>query len=308
MSISTERAQQLLQLFEQLKQTILDIDKKYSLNYQEPQLDLPPSLDLQPLEYVPKTQEQLVALARADVSPNHTNKVRNLEQSYLRQKQSLEGKKLRLAESSRKKLEDLLKKYNEDIKKLRRRLVNNGLIYSSVVTKYNDDALQGYNEQVSQSITHFDNLLDEVDVQLEQLQSRYNQGLNSLDDELGLRIHQRLQELLLAEQKEQERIAKYNTTLSEKETKYQASCQKALEYARQSEYDRALKAAQLYAQLGESGVEAQKISEKYNYCKQYFRTWLKEEALFVIQSDSFLSGHLGNYYVSLVDWVNANLP
>ena len=308
MSISTERAQQLLQLFEQLKQTILDIDKKYSLNYQEPQLDLPPSLDLQPLEYVPKTQEQLVALARADVSPNHTNKVRNLEQSYLRQKQSLEGKKLRLAESSRKKLEDLLKKYNEDIKKLRRRLVNNGLIYSSVVTKYNDDALQGYNEQVSQSITHFDNLLDEVDVQLEQLQSRYNQGLNSLDDELGLRIHQRLQELLLAEQKEQERIAKYNTTLSEKETKYQASCQKALEYARQSEYDRALKAAQLYAQLGESGVEAQKISEKYNYCKQYFRTWLKEEALFVIQSDSFLSGHLGNYYVSLVDWVNVNLP
>ena len=308
MSISTERAQQLLQLFEQLKQTILDIDKKYSLNYQEPQLDLPPSLDLQPLEYVPKTQEQLVALARADVSPNHTNKVRNLEQSYLRQKQSLEGKKLRLAESSRKKLEDLLKKYNEDIKKLRRRLVNNGLIYSSVVTKYNDDALQGYNEQVSQSITHFDNLLDEVDVQLEQLQSRYNQGLNSLDDELGLRIHQRLQELLLAEQKEQERIAKYNTTLSEKETKDQASCQKALEYARQSEYDRALKAAQLYAQLGESGVEAQKISEKYNYCKQYFRTWLKEEALFVIQSDSFLSGHLGNYYVSLVDWVNANLP
>lgn len=308
MSISTERAQQLLQLFEQLKQTILDIDKKYSLNYQEPQLDLPPSLDLQPLEYVPKTQEQLVALARADVSPNHTNKVRNLEQSYLRQKQSLEGKKLRLAESSRKKLEDLLKKYNEDIKKLRRRLVNNGLIYSSVVTKYNDDALQGYNEQVSQSITHFDNLLDEVDIQLEQLQSRYNQGLNSLDDELGLRIHQRLQELLLAEQKEQERIAKYNTTLSEKETKYQASCQKALEYARQSEYDRALKAAQLYAQLGESGVEAQKISEKYNYCKQYFRTWLKEEALFVIQSDSFLSGHLGNYYVSLVDWVNVNLP
>ena len=308
MSISTERAQQLLQLFEQLKQTILDIDKKYALNYQEPQLDLPPSLDLQPLEYVPKTQEQLVALARADVSPNHTNKVRNLEQSYLRQKQSLEGKKLRLAESSRKKLEDLLKKYNEDIKKLRRRLVNNGLIYSSVVTKYNDDALQGYNEQVSQSITHFDNLLDEVDVQLEQLQSRYNQGLNSLDDELGLRIHKRLQELLLAEQKEQERIAKYNTTLSEKETKYQASCQKALEYARQSEYDRALKAAQLYAQLGESGVEAQKNSEKYNYCKQYFRTWLKEEALFVIQSDSFLSGHLGNYYVSLVDWVNVNLP
>lgn len=308
MSITTERAQELITMYQDLKDTILDIDKKYSLNYQEPQLDLPPTLGLEPMEYVPKTEEELLALATADVTPNHTNKVRNFEQSYLRTKQGYEAQKLRLTESSRKKLAELLDKYNAEVKTLRRKLINNGLIFSSVVTKANDDALSDYNDQVSQSIIHYDSLLDAVDVQLEELENRYTQGLNSLDEELALRIQERYQELLYREQKDEERITKYNTALSEKETKYQASCQKALEYARQAEYERALKAAQLYAKLGESGVESQKISEKYNYCKQYFIGWKQEEALYVVGSDSFLSTHLGDYYPSLTSWIINNLP
>lgn len=307
MSITAERAQEIIDLYQGLKATILDIDKKYSLNYQEPELELPPTLGLEPMEYTPKTESELLALATADVAPNHTNKVRNFEQSYLRTKQGYEAQKLRLTESSRKKLEELLGKYTAQVKTLRRKLINNGLIFSSVVTKANDDALADYNSQVSQSIIHYDGLLDAVDVQLEELENRYTQGLNSLDEELQLRIQERYQELLYRQQKDAERVEKYNKTLLEKETKYQASCQKALEYARQAEYERALKAAQLYAELGESGVEAQKISEKYNYCKQYFVSWKRDEALYVVSSDSFLSAHLGAYYSSLTSWITNTL-
>ena len=307
MSITAERAQQLLEMYQELKNTILDIDKKYCLNYQEPQLNLPPTLDLQPIEYVAKTESELMALATADVTPNHTNKVRNFEQSYLKTKQGYESQIARLSESSRKKLAELLDKYNADVKKLRRKLVNNGLIYSSVVTKSNDDVLADYNKQVSESITHFDNLIDAVDVQIEELENRYYQGVQSLQEELQLRIQERFQHLLYREQKDAERIAKYNMALTEKETKYQASCQKALQYARQAEYERALKASQLYAQLGESGVESQKKSEKYYYCQQYFATWICSEALFVVESDSFLLNHLGTYYNSLIEWINATL-
>ena len=161
MSVTPERAQELLELYQQLKNTILDIDQKYSLNYHEPELELPPTLGLQPLEYVPKTEQELRALAAADVSPNHTTKVRTFEQSYLRQKQALEGKRFRLSESSRKKLAELLEKYTQGIKQLRRRMINNGLIFSSVVNQANDDELANYNLQVSQTITHFDNLIED---------------------------------------------------------------------------------------------------------------------------------------------------
>lgn len=308
MSITPERTEELLAEYQELKETILDIDKKYSLNYQEPELDLPPTLGLEPLEYTPKTEQELMELATIDVTANHQNKVRVFEQSYLRQKQSLEGKKLRLSESSRKKLADLLSDYNIDLKKLRRRLVNNGLIYSSVVTQKSDEALQSYNSQVEETTTHYDNLIYQVDLDLEELEARYNQGLYSLEEELASRISEQYQDLLYREQKDAERIEKYNKSLSEKETKYQASCQKALEYARQAEWERALKAAELHAQLGESGVEAQKITEKYNYCKQFFVNWRRDEALLVISDDSFLLAHLGDYYTSLIDWINTALP
>ncbi|MBO5867254.1 MAG: hypothetical protein J6Q55_04320, partial [Clostridia bacterium] len=213
-----------------------------------------------------------------------------------------------LSESSRKKLAELLEKYTQGVKQLRRRMINNGLIFSSVVNQANDDELANYNLQVSQTITHFDNVIDEVDVQLEKLESRYTQGLNSLDDELQLRIHERLQELIYREQKDAERITKYNTNLQEKETKYQASCERALQYAREAEYERAFKAAELYAKLGESGLAAQKISEKYNYCKQFFANWKGSEALLVVQSDSFLMAHLADYYTALLEWIGYTLP
>ena len=307
MSVTPERTRELLAMYQGLKDTIVDIDKKYSLNYQEPELNLPPTLDLQPLEYIPKTESELMALATADVTPNHQNKVRSFEQNYLRTKQGLEAKKLHIAETLNQKLVQLLDKYNADVLSLRRRLVNNGLIFSSVVTTKTQETLENYNNQVEQTTSHYETLQDNVDVQLSDLDMRYNQGLQSLDEELEGRVQERYQDLVYREQKDAERIAKYNTALSEKETKYQASCQKALEYARQAEYERALKAAQLYAQLGESGVEAQKVSEKYNYCKQFFVSWTKEEALLVIRSDGFLNVHLGSYYNSLIDWVNNNL-
>jgi hypothetical protein len=306
-TITAERAQELLEQYKELKETILDIDKKYSLNYQEPQLDLPPTLGLQPMEFVPKTEEELRALAAMDVTPSFQNKMRTFEQSYLRQKQSLQSKMFRLSESSRKKLAELLTDYNVDIKKLRRRMVNNGLIYSSVVTQENDKTLQAYNDNVTHTNTHYDNLLQQANDDLIALENRYTQGLNSLDDELASRINEQYQDLLYRQTKDAERIEKYNKSLVEKETKYQASCQKALEYARQAEWERALKAAELHAQLGESGVEAQKVTEKYHYCQQFFYNWHRDEALLVVAEDTFLISHLGNYYDSLIDWINAVL-
>ena len=307
MSVTAERAKELLEMYQESKDIILDIDKKYSLNYQEPELDLPPTLDLQPLEYIPKTESELMALATADVEPNHRSKLYSFEQSCLRTKQGLEAKKLHIAEDLNQKLVQLLAKYNTDVTTLRRKLVNNGLIFSSVITTKTQQTLDQYNNQVEQTNTHYETLQENIDSQIFNLEQRYNQGVLSIEQEFSSRIQERYQELVYREQKDAERIAKYNTTLSEKETKYQASCKKALEYARQAEYERALKAAQLYAQLGESGVESQKISEKYNYCKQFFISWTKEEALLVIKSDGFLNVHLGAYYNSLVDWVNSNL-
>lgn len=308
MSITTERAQEILELYKQLKVDILEIDHKYSLDYYEPKLEFPPTLGLEPLEYVAKTEQQLADIASDYANPAYQTKLRVLEQGYLRSKQTLDNKKLTLAENLRKKLVDLLNKYNVNVANLRRKLINNGLIFSSVVTTKNQQALDDYNSQVDEANTHYQSLQTQVDEQLADLQTRHEKGTQDVEKEFQANVDKFYQQLCDDQQKEQERIAKYNQSIQEKEIKYQASCARALEYAREAEYDRAMKAAQLYVDIGATGMEAQKLSEKYNYSKQFFADWKREEALMAIQSDSFLNGHLGTYYSSLIDWVNTRLP
>lgn len=307
MSITSERAQELLALYAQLKVTILEIDHKYSLDYYEPKLEFPPTLGLEPLEYVAKTEQELTAIASDYASPAYQTKLRVFEQSYLRSKQTLDTKKLTLAENLRKKLVELLDKYNVNVANLRRKLINNGLIFSSVVTTKNQQALDDYNSQVEEANVHYQSLQTQVDEQLTDLQNRHEKGNQALQTEYQANVDKFYQQLCEDEQKEKERITKYNQSIEEKEVKYQASCQRALEYARQAEYTRSIKAAQLYAEIGATGMDAQKQTEKYNYCKQFFTDWNREEALLVIQSDSFLTAHLGSYYTSLIDWVNTYL-
>ncbi len=306
MSISTERAQELLAQYASLKETILKIDDKYSLHYREIVLDMPP-LDLPRLTFTEKTTAELMQLATTEVSAWHQSKVMQFEQSYLRTKQTLQSKQLQLAESLRQKLLQLLKNYQQQIADIRRRLINNGIIFSSVTDKLSDEALTEYNANVTEANMQNQAQTDVVEGELTALEERYSQGNTDLQTQLQDKIQQAYNDLVYAQQKEQERVQKYNTTLEEKEVKYQTSCERAWEYARQAEAERAINAARLYAELGESGAQSQKMSEKYHYCIQYFMTWKKSEALLVIESDSFLNSHLGTYYQSFIDWIDTNL-
>ena len=89
------------------------------------------------------------------------------------------------------------------------------------------------------------------------LDARHTERITYLDNQLAAREAELATEIRQKQENERLAVTKYNAALEEREVKYQASCARAREYAREAEYDRALEASKLYSELGETGFNNQ---------------------------------------------------
>lgn len=301
--ITPERQQQLTEEYAELKEKILDVDHKYSLSYYEPELEFEPSLGLEKLTFTPLTETELQQLAQQEVNPRYLEKQRSLDKSYATAKANVLLSVDRQAEKHRKNLVKLADQYAEDYKKRQHALANGGMWHSSAAEKALksiDDAYDGDVEEENKRYTaEYEALYDKLDA----LEDSYEQGTASIAQQKQLAIAAEVAALEEKQEKNRISIEKYNNTVDEKEIKYQASCRRYLQYAVQAEYERALEAAKLHAELGESGVKQQMLSEKLNCCKAHFTGYRQYEAQFVLQIDTFLQANLEDYYTALTDWV-----
>lgn len=307
MAISSARMKELIAKYDVIKGKVEDIDRKYSLDYREPLLDMPESLGLTKLQYVPKTEEQLRAAAEERIAASYIAKQGRLNSSYAANLQKLATRYSELDADLRGKLNKLLKDYNETCDKLYVRLVDNGLRFSSILTRANNQARDDYNKAVTEQNAAAQGERSLIDADKQSQDSIYSDACASLEEEKQSKLNETYAKLVQDESKTKQNIDKYNAKLDEKEAKYQASRARAYEYARQAEYDRSFTAAKLYAQLGATGYAEKMQWEKYRVFQQGFVSLLKEEALALVNMDTFARGHLQDYYTTLIDWINRNL-
>lgn len=309
MAVSATRLAELRAEFEKVKLKIDDIDRKYSLDYVEPQLNMPESLNLPPLSYEPKTEEQLTALAEEQTLASHLSALARLQSANAADMLRIDRQLSDSDEKTRIKIADLLKKLNDEIEDVQRRITNAGMLFSTVAERIKFKLRRQYEQDVNECNTQADNTRQSLETERTALNDKYNQSVLSLEQQRQARINGLITELTEKERDELEKVQKYNAVLSEKETKYQMSRAKALEAARQAEYDRAYKAKKLYQQMGAAGYEESVLWEKYNVFVAHFANFTKrEEALILIQGDNYVQLHLKQYYSTLVEWVNRNVP
>ncbi len=307
MAISDERFEELVEYYGRLKEAIIKVDNKYSVDYVEPQLNFAPTLGLVPLEFTAKTEEELMTQAQTEVAPEFVAKRARETEDYTKRKDAFAQKQTEIERKHQKLLEQLLADYNTATTKLYFKLVNNGLLYSSVNTDKTNDERKKYTDSVHSATADYEDELDNLSMQLSKLDAYYEYNLSQLEEEENLKVHRAYAKLVANQEKQKLAIDKYNQTLTEKEVKYQASCQKAYQYARQAEYERALEASRLYAEIGESGIKQMMVAEKTTVAKSYFMPLSLEEANCILQMDGFLVNHLGTNYSSFVDWINVTL-
>ena len=307
MAITSSRLQEIIAQYNKLKAKVEDVDRKYAMDYQEPQLDMPESLNLTKLVYVPKTEAELTEEANRQIEPTYLSKQRQLDSSYAKSLQNINKQYSSLEEDTRAKLIKLLAEYNKACDDLFTRLVDNGLLFSGVMTRANNQARDDYNNAVEQLNESEERKREQIDADKESADRIYSESCASLEREKDAKFADVYGKLIEEEEKEKQSVHKYNVGLDEKETKYQATRARAYESARQTEYNRAYAAAKLYAQLGASGYAERIQWEKYRLFQHDFAVLTKEEANALLNIDSFARSHLQDYYSTLVDWINRNL-
>lgn len=305
--ITQQRQQELLEDYAQLKLTINQIDEKYSLSYIEVQLDLPPTLGLEPLQFVPKTQAELVQEAEQSIAAKYEEKSRNLEKSHLAAIANLQYQQQRLQQKLQQQLQELATNCDQKMLDANRKMADNGLLFSDIAAKAQSNGQADYADGEQELQQQYQQQLQALADKQTALQQSYQQSVESLEEQRQVEKVFVVLELQEKQQKQQQAVEKYNNSLEEKETKYQASCKKALRSAIQAEYQRGLEAARVYAELGESGVHQRILTEKYICCQTTFRLFSREEAQFVMSLDSFLQTHLESSYSAFEEWVNTVL-
>lgn len=306
-TITRERLLELQELYEALKKRVLSIDEKYSLDYVEPKLDLPDSLNLQKLEYNPKSQEELTALAEQAVAAIIISKQANIEKAYSSKLNSVAIKISKNNDTANATLSGLAVQHDEKLEKIKRKAIEHGLVFSNVTSKYITLENRAYDLLVFNTSKEFHQKGELIKQEQEDAEKIYEQSTAALEEEKQARIAQAYQKLLDAEEASRISIEKYNNSLEEKEQKYQASRERTLENARRAAYSRALNNAKLYVELGESGYRQLIQREKYAVCQDAFFPLRRDEAQAILTFDSFLRTHLGTYYDSFVNWINTTL-
>ena len=306
-NITQERLQELVAIYDALKARIYYVDEKYSLDFVEPKLDMPDSLYLTKLEYTPKSEEELLALAEQQVEAYVIAKQASLYRSYNTKAKSLSAQRTKLKNDTDKKLAALNEEKEKEKESIRRRLVNNGLIFSSFSLNYETDTENKYKAKSDAILADTSKQLELSRSQQEQVTQAYQESLASLEQEKQARIRANYQKLQEAEEALARNIEKYNTGLDEKEAKYQASRARAYESARRAAYTRAYNNSKLYMEMGETGYRRMIEREKYALAQDAFYPLRRDEAKAILSFDAFLMTHLGTYYSAFVDWVNTTL-
>ncbi len=308
MALSSQRLLELQQLYMQLKDRCRLVDDKYSLTTLEPNLDLPPTLNLEKLVYTPKTEAEMTEIAESEVAAAMIAKERNVEQNYSTKLKNISLQKDKLNSRLTEQTLEAQKKLSDEQAEIQRKVVDNGLYFSTVAYRYNELAQKRYGDkltEIGKSASETRNLLTKQETDAEQL---YNLSLASLEEERQARIRVAYQKLSEKEGKLRVSIEKYNNGLEEKEQKYQYSRAKAYESALRAQENKALKNAELYAQLGESEYNRLIEKEKYAICTDVFSPLTRSEGQAILQFDSFLKNNLGSYYSTFAEWVNSVLP
>jgi len=304
MAISQERALELVAYYEEIKKSIREVEHKYSLTEYEVDLGFPETLGLEKLSFTPRTEAEIAAQAEAAAQEKCASKRASIEKAFADLRASIAQQQLAADESHRQKVAQIASDYSKNCKDYRHKAVNVNLLYSTVFEKALANFLESHNSALDEQITRYDAQNVAFAKKEEDGRQTYEQQLALLEEQRAVICRNLAEDMRKKDKKQADAVQKYNNNVDEKEKKYKFSCIRATEYAIQAERDRALAAARLYAQLGETGLQQRKKLDKLQVAKQMLVRVYREEALFIMSLDGFLRNELQEYYSTLEDYIN----
>lgn len=289
--------------YQDLLAKMRQIDNKYSTEYVDPSLDLPESLGLEKKEFTMPTTEELTEKAEQQHQAEYTEKQYEIIINEKQDKAELEEELQQTNTSGAEEETKLNEQYITDSNKLLKNCVKCGIMRSSIYALHQEKLFAELQQDIEKVKQETADKVDELSQKIAQVIADAQAERENLQTVFEQQVQATVTELLDQAYQQKADVLEYNNDVEQKENEYKFDRERAIFDAYMDESDRAFKAAELLAELGEVGLENQKYKEKVSLAKNFLGAMPKEDALYLLEHGEELKGHLGEYYAYVVDYI-----
>jgi len=255
----------------QLLQQYLRVDKRYSINpNEEPFFDMPTSLNLERIEYIPPTPQEIEEQSRQKLLVGFNKTKDALNERYQRIFDNIDEKKQTAQNKAQiqkqKNQSDLQLRIDEISYDMLRRGLSESSIFEELVQKAKDD--------VSSQDTSIDWVLEltlnELEAERQNTIEQKATALQNLQKNFDAQLAQEIAELTESVAKKIENTIKYNNTQEEKEADYKKSWYSSYIDAKQSHSEMARTLLTVSINEGYDVIRGYIYQDKAIFTKDYY--------------------------------------
>lgn len=264
----------------QLLQQYLRIEKRYSINpNEEPFFDLPSSLVLERLEYIPPTEEQISQMARDKLIVAFNKRRDDINEKYQKKLDDIAVKRQVAQNKAQLDKQNVQSGLEQKIIDIDFDMMRRGLLQSSIRDELVEKARADATSQNTSADWVLQLTLNELQLQEQNATEQKELALTNLQQNYDVEFAQEVAEIKESVAKKVENTAKYNNTQKEKESDYKRNWHSAY-----------IDAKQAHAEMARTLLTVS-INEGYEVIAEYIRqdkaTFTKDYYLGFSASDAY---------------------
>lgn len=243
--------------------------------------------------------EQIRKDVLAERAPEYDEKTSQITQKSL----SNQEKKTQKIEEEKDNLEDaekeIIAEYEQSKKQLSNDMIDRGLARSSIVDNASARLKSQTDEQMAKQRQESQDKVSTLQMEISILQAQLASDLENFRISEGIKVQEKIDEVIAKLTSENEKIKEYNDKLTQKE---EQSAQKRADAIARAEEAR-IKEAEQDALYGYQGEKAENYYKRLAVAKKYYGSIPKEQALKELKEDIDTRNYLGLYYNKLLAYV-----
>lgn len=264
--------------------------RSFNSKFSSPSVQLPKNeMQLKRMEEIKLTDEDIRKNAESELQPYKKSAQENIEKQTQEKEKELNLNKVQL----QKNYEDAFNKaenyYGAVKENVNNDAVKRGLGRSSIVINtldaFNNDEIQTYNA-LNKELT---DSLNEIDFQLNSLDSKQQQALADFDIEYAAKLNKKIGDLKKEYNNLQNEIIKYNNQISEAENNFNLKYAQLEKSLQDANWDKEIDFIELSAKYGINVVERYKQNQMYSIISNHLHSATPEEKFAILNSPEIAS-------------------
>ena len=298
---------------EELIEKLREMEAQYQANktgvtFPDPEESIPPSLNEKPIDYVGKTEEEIVSEAETALKPGYTEDVNAATEKYQTSTDKLENQRAELEAEEAQNKRELEASTAEAHREYTGDMILQGLVNSSIMSYGNELIERAGAEAKAYYDKTYDIKYNEIRDKITEAETVYNNALREYDLNYAADLEAKIAKLKSEEEARIKEINEYNRKLQEREAAYQQERAALLEEMQRERAEAIMDAAVKEIEFERvNGVSAEKQAEyakRIETAKEFYNGYSKSQAhyMLLLSADELMTLLGSQNYLALINW------